>query len=109
VLELFQAEWCPFSAAVRELLTERGIDFVVRQVEPWPEEREELRRRTGSDAIPALVTEDGRVFVGTRAIFPYLETLPSSEHAAEHRRRFHEHRHARDTDVVGRLVERSTP
>jgi len=27
---LYQAEWCPFSSAVRELLTELGIDALVR-------------------------------------------------------------------------------
>ena len=28
MLTLYQAEWCPFSSAVREVLTELGIDFV---------------------------------------------------------------------------------
>jgi len=26
ILTLYQAEWCPFSSAVREALTELGID-----------------------------------------------------------------------------------
>jgi len=43
MLTLYQAEWCPFSSAVRELLTELGLDFVARQVEPWPSERARLR------------------------------------------------------------------
>jgi len=33
-LTLYQSEWCPFSSAVREVLTELGIDAVMRQVEP---------------------------------------------------------------------------
>ena len=33
VLTLYQAEWCPFSSAVREVLTELGIDFLARQVD----------------------------------------------------------------------------
>jgi len=28
MLTLYQAEWCPFSSAVREILTELGLDFV---------------------------------------------------------------------------------
>jgi uncharacterized protein len=43
VLTLYQTEWCPFSSAVREVLTELGVDFVARQVEPWPDERNELQ------------------------------------------------------------------
>ena len=40
---LYQTEWCPFSSAVREVLTELGLDAVIRQVEPWPEQRDQLR------------------------------------------------------------------
>ena len=48
MLTLYQTEWCPFSSAVREVLTELGADFVARQVEPWPEERKKLRAVTGT-------------------------------------------------------------
>jgi glutaredoxin len=68
-LTLYQSEWCPFSSAVREVLTELGLDFVARQVEPWPEQRERLRAVTGSELIPVLETEDGRLYRGTREIF----------------------------------------
>ena len=54
MLTLYQAEWCPFSSAVREILTELGLDFVARQVEAWPEERAGLRAVSGSDEIPTL-------------------------------------------------------
>src|SRR5437867_9939277 len=60
-LTLYQAEWCPFSSAVREALTELGLTFTARQVEPWPEQREELRRMAGTDQIPVLRSEDGSV------------------------------------------------
>ncbi|HEV8098138.1 MAG TPA: glutathione S-transferase N-terminal domain-containing protein, partial [Gaiellaceae bacterium] len=59
MLTLYQAEWCPFSSAVREVLTELGLDFVAKQVEPWPEQRLGLLERSGRDALPALETEDG--------------------------------------------------
>jgi uncharacterized protein len=104
MLTLYQAEWCPFSSAVRELLTELGLDFVARQVEPWPEQRAELREQTGGDQIPTLVTEDGAVHQGTRTIFRYLEGLEPWEHAAAHRRRFEDHKDARVSDAPGDLV-----
>jgi len=105
VLTLYQAEWCPFSSAVREVLTELGIVFVAKQVEPWPEERTELLERSGSDQIPVLETDDSRFFHGTRAIFGYLQEAEAWKHAEGHRRRFLDHREARESDAVGRLVE----
>src|SRR3954454_17716745 len=106
---LYQAEWCPFSSAVRELLTEHGIDFVAKQVPPWPEDREELRRVAGGhDGIPTLVADDGTVHRGTRAIFGYVATLPAWEHANDHRQSFAAHEDARGQDWVGQLLERAT-
>jgi predicted GNAT family acetyltransferase/glutaredoxin len=105
MLTLHQAEWCPFSSAVREVLTELGIDFVAVQVEPWPEQRAGLLERSGSDQIPALETEDGRFVHGTRAIFGYLQEREPWEHADAHRRRFLDHHDARVSDAPGRLVE----
>ena len=105
MLTLYQAEWCPFSAAVREVLTELGIDFVARQVEPWPPEREILRGLTGTDQIPVLETEDGRVFRGTREIFAHLRERDPWRFAVAHRRMFVAHRDARESDAAGQLIE----
>ena len=69
VLKLFQAEWCPYSAAVRERLTELGIDFIAVQVAPRDGQRE------NDHAIPLLVTDAGKWFSGTDAVFAYLDTL----------------------------------
>jgi predicted GNAT family acetyltransferase/glutaredoxin len=104
MLTLYQAEWCPFSSAVREVLTELGLDFVARQVEPWPDQRAALVERSGKDEIPALETEDGKFLHGTRAIFGYLREREPWEHCEGHRRRFLEHRDARESDAPGRLV-----
>jgi uncharacterized protein len=104
-LTLYQAEWCPFSSAVREVLTELGVDVVLRQVEPWPKQREQLRAIAGTDQIPVLETEDGEFHRGTRAIFAYLQERAPWEFAAAHRRRFAAHRDARETDVPGQLIE----
>lgn len=59
--ELYQAEWCPHSRRVRQRLTELGVGFIARQVPADPSEREELRRKTGDEEIPALVLEDGSI------------------------------------------------
>jgi uncharacterized protein len=104
-LVLYQAEWCPFSSAVREVLTELGLDFVARQVEPWPEQRAQLRAVTGGDQIPTLVAEDGSVHRGTREIFGYLRARSAWPYAAAHRGRCADHRDARETDVPGQLIE----
>jgi len=101
---LYQAEWCPFSSAVRELLTELGIDVVVRQVEPWPEEREHLRQVAGTDQIPVLLAEDGQIFRGTREIFAHLATREPGRFAAAHRRRYADHQDARESDATGQLL-----
>ena len=57
--ELFQAEWCPHSHRVRQRFTELGVSFIARPVPAERTDREELRRKTGSDDIPALLLEDG--------------------------------------------------
>jgi predicted GNAT family acetyltransferase/glutaredoxin len=105
VVTLYQGEWCPFSSAVREVLTELGVDFLARQVEPWPDERTRLRETAGTDQIPVLETEDGRFFRGTREIFAHLHEREAWRFASAHRRRFADHRDARESDAPGQLVE----
>ena len=105
MLTLYQAEWCPFSAAVREVLTELGVDVVLRQVEPWPEQREGLREATDTQQVPTLLSEDGSAYRGTREIFAYLRQREPWRYAAAHRRRFADHRDARESDVPGQLIE----
>jgi glutathione S-transferase len=104
LVTLYQAEWCPFSSAVRELLTELGIDVVLRQVEPLPEQRAHLREVAGTGEIPVLQTEDGRFFRGTREIFAHLATREPWGFAAAHRARYAEHRAARESGATERLV-----
>ena len=105
VLTLYQAEWCPFSSAVREVLTELGVDFLARQVEPWPEERDRLQQVAGSDTIPVLVDEDGGIHRGTREIFAFLRDRHPWAYDAMHRRRYGDHQPARESDAPGQLIE----
>jgi glutathione S-transferase len=92
MLELFQAEWCPYSSRVRERLTELGVDFVARQVAPYREERDKLEAETGERSIPTL--RDGDTVVsGVGDILRYVdERFQPWEYAAEHRLRWREHR-----------------
>ncbi|NUR74790.1 MAG: hypothetical protein HOQ28_00710 [Thermoleophilia bacterium] len=108
MISLYQAEWCPYSSAVRERLTELGIDFVARQVAPWPEQRSDLVDRSGTDSIPVLDVE-GDLYVGTRDIFAFLEQFEAPASASEHRARYHEHAEARHRDATARLLERGAP
>src|SRR5689334_7504014 len=103
MLTLFQAEWCPYSAAVRERLTELGVDFVARQVEPYPEQRTEV------DEIPTLVAEDGTRISGTREIFGFLSAYDEGPYAVEHRERYADHAEARQRDATGIILAKAAP
>ena len=85
MITLYQAEWCPYSAAARQRLTELGVDFVARQVAPRKEDRTEVGE------IPTLETEDGERHAGTDAVFAYLATLEPWEHERGHRAQYRAH------------------
>ena len=73
MLTLYQAEWCPYSSAARQRLTELGVDFVAKQVAPGQEDRE------GRHGIPILTNGDGERLQGTDAVFEFLATLAPGE------------------------------
>ncbi len=88
MLELWQTEWCPASRRVRQRLTELGIDYVVRQVPVEREQRHALRDATGTDAIPALVFDNGEIAMGEAAILRLLsDTVPEPAQAEAHRQK----------------------
>lgn len=103
MLTLYQAEWCPFSAAVRERLTELGIDFVAKQVAPRREDRD------GGHEIPLLVTEAGERFEGTDAVFGYLRTLESRGSERGHRAQWRAHREARAKETTSEVLAEHAP
>jgi glutathione S-transferase len=90
--ELFQAEWCPFSRRVRQRLTELGVAVVAHPVPADRADREEMRRKTGTDEIPALLLEDGTAISGDAdEIIAHLDARYSERaDAAEHRERAQE-------------------
>jgi len=92
MLTLWQAEWCPHSRKVRERLTELGVDYVARQVEPEPEDRHEMRRELGTDEIPVLVDDDAAIHCGEDDAIAWLDARSGDgEHEVGHRRKLREH------------------
>jgi len=82
MLTLYQAEWCPYSSAARQRLTELGVDLVAKQVAPGQEDRE------GRYGIPMLTNGDGERLQGTDAVFEFLATLAPGEWEHEHRAQY---------------------
>ncbi len=92
MIELYQAEWCPSSHRVRQRLTELGVDFVARQVEAEPQDRDAMRAATGHESIPLLVTEDGEAIADADPIVAYLdERFEETREAARHRAQLRAH------------------
>ncbi|MDQ3723235.1 MAG: glutathione S-transferase N-terminal domain-containing protein [Actinomycetota bacterium] len=93
MVTLYQAEWCPYSRRVRQRLTELGVSFAAVPVPADKVERDEMRRKTGTDEIPALLLEDGTAVAGDAdEIIAFLDSHYSeAADAAEHRRQAEEH------------------
>jgi glutathione S-transferase len=92
-MELYQAEWCPYSSKVRQRFTELGVSFLARQVPAERADREEMRRKVGTDEIPALMLGDGTAVTGdAEAIIAHLdEHFSERADAAAHRDQAREH------------------
>ena len=72
-LQLYQAEWCPFSHRVRMRLTELGVDVILRQVAADRSQRTAMAEATGGAiGIPTLLTTDGAVS-GADEIIAWLD------------------------------------
>ena len=61
---VYQAEWCPFSARVRQRLTELGVPFVAIPVAAQRADRTAMEEAVGSREIPVVVLGDGIVLDG---------------------------------------------
>ena len=72
VLELWQAEWCPYSHRVRLRLTELRVDWVARTIPLDRDARDAMESATGLRSIPTLVDGDALVH-GADAIVAYLD------------------------------------
>ncbi len=91
MIQLYQAEWCPFSHQVRQLLTERGVPFVALAVEPEPEQRDAMAEAVGERSIPVAVLDDGTVLAGDtdEIVAELARRFPPTPHSdAHHERRW---------------------
>jgi glutathione S-transferase len=101
MLRLYQAEWCPYSARVRQTLTEYGIDFVAKQVAAERRDRDAMRHEAGTDEIPLLVLEDGSRIDDWQAILSYLRSnYERPGDADRHREKWFEEAPQRDPSYV---------
>ena len=87
MIQVFQAEWCPFSARVRQRLNELDLPFVCLPVPVAPADRAVMRQRTQTDVIPAVILEDGTVLGGDAAeiVAQLGERFPEPSTAQGHR------------------------
>ena len=58
--ELYTASGCPYSAAAREDLEWRGIDFVEHDVEQDPEAYARMLELTGGNRTVPVIVEEGK-------------------------------------------------
>ena len=101
MLTLWQAEWCPYSARIREALTELRLDFVARQVAADKVNREAMRAETGSDTIPLLVLEDGTQIDDWKQALEHLHrAYPRPDDADRHREKWFDEAAERDPNHV---------
>ena len=85
MLELWQAEWCPYSHRVRLRLTELRLDWVARTIPVDRAERDAMETATGIRSIPTLVDGDAVVH-GADEIVAYLDARHAEPpDAARHR------------------------
>ncbi len=86
LIELYQAEWCPASRRVRELLTELDVSYVVRQVPVDRADRDALFAVAGSRVIPTLALWDGTALIDEGEISAWLgEHVRTPASASRHR------------------------
>ena len=101
VLTLWQAEWCPYSARVREALTEYGIDFVAKQVAAEKANRRAMREATGTDEIPLLVRDDGTQLSDWHEMLDWIRaTYDRPDDADRHREKWFQEAPERDPNHV---------
>ncbi len=72
LLELYQFEGCPFCGKVRQKMTELGLDFIARQVNP--NDRTRVEEVSGQEGVPVLKDPNtGTVMPESDDIVEYLE------------------------------------
>jgi glutaredoxin 3 len=58
---MYTKSWCPYCERARGLLKSKGVLFEEIDIESYPEQREEMIRRSGRRTVP-------QIFIGARHI-----------------------------------------
>lgn len=78
MIQLYQAEWCPFSHSVRAKLTELGVPYEAINVRAEGEERTKIKELTGDVTTPVMVDGE-KVLSESSEIISHLEENYSPE------------------------------
>lgn len=75
VVEMYANAWCPYCAAARDLLGDKGVRFTEIDVEKFPERRSEMISRSGRRTVP-------QIFIGSTHVGGY-DDLAAMERAGK--------------------------
>ena len=70
---LYQAEWCPYCAKVRNVMTELLLDYKVVNVPEDHAERTNLKALFGVTGIPSMIDGDVKIADDDDKIIAYVE------------------------------------
>ncbi len=70
---LYQAEWCPYCAKVRSVMTDLLLDYKVVNVPEEHGERTILKELFGVTGIPSMIDGDVKIADDDEKIIEYLE------------------------------------
>lgn len=74
-VEMYAKSWCPYCAAAKALLADKGVVANEIDIELFPARREEMIRRSGRQTVP-------QIFIGSRRVGGY-DDLAALERAGQ--------------------------
>lgn len=79
-ITLYRLQACPYCERVVRVLSELGLDYQSRFVEPLHSERDVVKRLTGVRTVPVIVDENtGVAMAESASIVDYLERTYGDE------------------------------
>lgn len=70
---LYQAEWCPYCARVRSVMTELLLDYQIVNVPQDHAERTALEELFGATGIPSMIDGDVKIADDDNAIIAHVK------------------------------------
>jgi glutaredoxin len=70
---LYQAEWCPYCARVRQVLTDLLLDYKIVNLPRDPAQRLLAKELFGTTGIPSMTDGDVKIADDDDAIIAYLK------------------------------------